>query len=97
MSPLEETAVSGVPVPEGPRVRVAALITNDARVLVVRHRKDGLDYHLLPGGGVEGSETLAGALAREVREETGFGVAVGRPILLADTIAPDGSRRIGPV
>ena len=81
-----------VPESERPRIRVAALITIDERVVLVRHRKDDATYHLLPGGGVEHRETLAQALVREVAEETGLGIAVGRPLLISDTIAPDGSR-----
>jgi ADP-ribose pyrophosphatase YjhB (NUDIX family) len=73
---------------------VAALVQLDSHVLVVRHRKDTSEYHLLPGGGVEPQETLAEALVREVREETGLEVAVGSPVLLADTISPDGSRHL---
>jgi 8-oxo-dGTP diphosphatase len=92
--PLAATVDSGAPVPEALRVRVAALVQLDSRVLVVRHRKDDAEYHLLPGGGVEPTETLSEALVREVREETGLEVEVGRPVLLADTIAPDGSRRL---
>jgi ADP-ribose pyrophosphatase YjhB (NUDIX family) len=66
----------------------------DDRLLLVRHRKDEAEYHLLPGGGVREGETLGSALVREVREETGLTVEVGRPAFLSDSIAPDGSRHV---
>lgn len=78
-----------------PRVRVAALLVDrDGRVVVVRHRFGTSTYHLLPGGGVDFGESLATALVREVAEETGLECEVGRPVLLNDTIAPDGSRHV---
>lgn len=79
---------------KSPRIRVAALVIEDGRVLTVRHRRDGAEYHLLPGGGVEYGETLSDALAREVAEETGYRVLVGEPALVNDTIAPDSSRHV---
>ena len=45
-----------------PRVRVAAVLLHQGRIVVVRHSRDGKDYHLLPGGGVEPGETLEQAL-----------------------------------
>ncbi len=51
-----------------PRVRVAALIRWHDRVLLCRQEKPGKEYWLLPGGGVEGGETLhVGAAARARR------------------------------
>jgi len=77
-----------------PRVRVAALMLVDDKVVVVRHRFGQETYHLLPGGGVDFGETLATALQREVLEETGLVCEVGRPLILNDTIAPNGHRHI---
>lgn len=78
----------------GPRVRVAALIEHEGRVVTVRHRSGDTRYHLLPGGGVGYRETLADALVREVLEETGLRVSLGRPVLLSDTIEPEGPRHV---
>lgn len=78
----------------GPRVRVAALMLIDGKVVLARHRAGRSVYHLLPGGGVEYRETLADSLHREIAEETGLEIAVGRPLLINDTIDPAGSRHV---
>lgn len=83
-----------VQAPSGPRVRVAALIEHQGRVVTVRHRAGDKRYHLLPGGGVGYRETLGDALVREVEEETGLQVSLGQPVLLSDTIDPHGSRHV---
>jgi len=77
-----------------PRIRVAAVIPDDEGLVLVRHRKDGEVYDLLPGGGVERGETLEEALRREVLEETGLTCDVGHPLFINDSIAPDGSRHV---
>ena len=79
---------------EHPRIRVAALILLEGKVLLVRHRKGDSVYHLLPGGGVEAGESLGAALAREVAEETGLVARLDRPLIVNDTIDPSGSRHI---
>ena len=77
-----------------PRVRVAAFMMHQGRLVIVRHRKDGRAYHLLPGGGLEWGESLEEALVREVAEETGLECELGRVLTVNDTIAPDGSRHL---
>ncbi len=79
---------------EWPRVRVAALLLHDDKVVVVRHRSSGEPYYLLPGGGVDYRETLEEALKREVLEETGFVVRIDELLFVNDTIDPNGPRHV---
>ncbi|MFN0246340.1 MAG: NUDIX hydrolase [Kofleriaceae bacterium] len=62
-----------------PVVAVAAIVFDpEGRVLLVeRAQPPGVGQWTVPGGKLEGSETLAQAVAREVREETGLVVEVG--------------------
>jgi ADP-ribose pyrophosphatase YjhB (NUDIX family) len=54
-----------------PQLAVSAAIFRDGRVLVVRRaREPARKLYTLPGGRVEGDESLIEAVAREVREET---------------------------
>jgi len=82
------------PASASPRVRVAALIQADGKVVLVRHKAGDHRYHLLPGGGVDFGETLEDALVREVHEETGLLVEIGHPLFLSDTIDPSGRRHV---
>ena len=73
-----------------PRIRVGALIRWQDRVLLCRQEKPDREYWLLPGGGVEGGETLETALRRELGEELGLAddVTFEGPIAVAESIAP---------
>jgi len=76
------------------RVRVAALVVQDGRVLLARHVKAGRSTFLLPGGGLEADENAHEALARELREEAGTGCTIGELRYVVEANAPDQSRHI---
>jgi 8-oxo-dGTP diphosphatase len=77
------------------RIRVGVLICRDGEVLLVRHEKGGHSYWLVPGGGVDAGETMVDAGARELLEETGLDVEVGRLLLVCEAIDPKpGGRHI---
>src|SRR5689334_5027378 len=58
------------------RVAVFGIIIEEGRVLLCRRRDIG--WWNLPGGGMELGETVDEALRREMLEETGLDVEVGR-------------------
>ncbi|HEV7128420.1 MAG TPA: NUDIX hydrolase [Ktedonobacterales bacterium] len=66
----------------------AAIFDERGRILCVRQQA-GIGKWTLPGGHVERGETPAEAVAREVREETGYVVTVGDLIGLYSTPASD--------
>nr|WP_267902947.1 NUDIX domain-containing protein [Halomarina oriensis] len=65
---------TGLVTDEG-RWGVGALVRHDGAALLVREDSKDSDW-VLPGGKLEVGETHAEGAAREVREETGIGVAV---------------------
>jgi ADP-ribose pyrophosphatase YjhB (NUDIX family) len=74
----------------GPRLRVSALLRWQERILLCRQEKPGKEYWLLPGGGVDGGESLTEALQRELAEELALvgDLHFEGPIAVADSIAP---------
>ena len=75
------------------RIRVGVLIWRDGEVLLVRHEKGGRSYWLVPGGGVDAGETMVEAAEREIREETGYVIEVGRLLLVCEAIDPKAGGR----
>jgi 8-oxo-dGTP diphosphatase len=75
--------------PVTPQLRVAAIIVRQNQMLLVEHRKRGHRYWVLPGGRLDGNETLDAALRRELHEELGLTSRVGRLVIVCESLAPD--------
>ncbi len=74
----------------GPRLAVRAVILRDNRLLLVNAWRGSDALWCAPGGGVELHQPLALALKREVREETGLDIAVGKLCLVNEFHDPGG-------
>jgi ADP-ribose pyrophosphatase YjhB (NUDIX family) len=73
-----------------PVVGVGAFVIDGPRVLVIqRGRPPGEGLWSVPGGRLEAGETLAQAVAREVREETGLTVEVGPFVCVIERFGED--------
>lgn len=78
-----------------PRPSCHGVVREGSRVLLVlRGRPPFAGWWGLPGGAVEPGETVADALVREVREETGLEVRVERLLGYKDAIARDAGGRL---
>lgn len=76
------------------RIRIALIIRQENKVLLVRHKKNGRKYWLLPGGGLEYGETIEDAAIREMKEETNLDVKVGDLLFVCESIPPDRHRQV---
>ncbi|AZZ57520.1 (deoxy)nucleoside triphosphate pyrophosphohydrolase [Rathayibacter iranicus] len=65
----------------------AAIITDDGHILACRRRADKISGGLweFPGGKIEAEETPQAAVSREIREELGIHIAVGKLLTVDDT------------
>lgn len=64
--------------------RVTGVVIEDDAILLLDQDTEGARSWSLPGGKVENGETLEEALVREMREETGVEVEVGRLLYVCD-------------
>ena len=76
--------------PARPVLGAAAVVIHDGRVVLIRRGKaPSAGEWSIPGGAVELGESVEAALRREVREETGLDIAVGRFLEVFERVERD--------
>ena len=76
-------------------IRVTGIVIEDGSLLVLNQDAPSTDrIWSLPGGKLEQGETLAEALIREVKEETGLDVEASRLLYVCDDLAGDGTQLV---
>jgi 8-oxo-dGTP diphosphatase len=78
------------------RVRVAGVLKHGDGLLLVKHRKEGRSYWLLPGGGVHLGETLKACLEREFLEELSIRIDAGELLFVVETASTRNERILQP-
>ncbi|VAW31388.1 hypothetical protein MNBD_CHLOROFLEXI01-2991 [hydrothermal vent metagenome] len=66
------------------RERVSLFIYENGRVLFFNRLKEGRNYHVAIGGGVEVGETVVEAAHREAKEETNYDIVLGAQLWLRE-------------
>lgn len=69
------------------------ILDDQKRVLMVRQRHEGRDIWMVPGGGIEEGETSSQAGVREVLEETGLQVEMGKLIWHVEEVSEKRGQR----
>ena len=81
--------------PDRPYLAVSAVIVRDGEFLAVRRARPPMQgLFTLPGGGVEAGESLAEAVCREVREETGLTIEAAALAGYREVITRDDAGRV---
>jgi len=73
-----------------PKVRATAILIENDAILLVEQQVSSSRGWSLPGGTLEGGETLEECLRREVREEAGLIVGLERLLYVCDRMEADG-------
>ena len=77
-----------------PRIRVAGILIEENKILLIQHHKNDKKYWLIPGGGNDWGETTKEALIREYKEETNMDIEVDEFLFFSETISPDKKRHV---
>lgn len=60
--------------------RAVLVFVNNGKILLLYRFKNGEEYYVFPGGGVDDGESIEEAAVREAKEETGLDIILGKKL-----------------
>lgn len=76
------------------RIRVAVVIPRENEILLVRHVKQGRQYWLIPGGGLNFGETIEECARREIKEETNMEIKLLKLLFVSESVSLEYERHL---
>ena len=70
-------------------ISAAGIVVENAKVLMAHHVEPGYDFWTLPGGSLEGDESVFECVRREMAEETGLSVEPDKIVYIQEFVEPD--------
>ena len=67
-------------------IRPSVVLIKDGKILVLKSKYSGGEFYLLPGGGIEGMESLKETAIRETKEETNYDIKIQKLLYLQEWI-----------
>lgn len=67
-------------------IRPSVVLIKGGKILVLRSKYSGGEFYLLPGGGIEGMESLKETAIRETKEETNYDIKIQKLLYLQEWI-----------
>lgn len=67
-------------------IRPSVALIRNGKILVLKSKYSSGEFYLLPGGGIEGMESLKEAAIRETKEETNYDIGIQKLLYLQEWI-----------
>ena len=67
-------------------IRPCVVLLKDRKLLVLKSKYSSGEFYLLPGGGIEGMESLKETAIRETKEETNYDIEIQKLLYLQEWI-----------
>jgi len=67
-------------------IRPSVVLIKDGKLLVLKSKYSSGEFYLLPGGGIEGMESIEETAIRETKEETNYNIKIKKLLYLQEWI-----------
>jgi len=75
-------------------IRPSVVLIKDDKILVLKSKYSSGDFYLLPGGGIEGMESLKETVIRETKEETNYDIEIQKLLYLQEWIDEKANKNV---
>ena len=75
-------------------IRPSVVLVENGKILVLKSKYSSGEFYLLPGGGIEGMESLKETAIRETKEETNYDINIQKLLYLQEWIDKDKGKNV---